>query len=176
MEQLIRDLMEQMNHQFTKVGVRFDQMDERFEGIENRLDGMDQRFEGIENRLDGMDSRFEGIENRLDGMDQRFEGIENRIDGMDQRFEGIEIRLNGIDVRLDGIDSRLETLTETVNNHATEFRSHFKRIETKLDEQEKVFTVVADEIKGFKYDISHLSAKSGIHETEISNLKKRIQL
>ena len=134
MEQLIRNLMEQMNHQFIKIDNRFDQMDKRFEGIETRLDVMDKRFEGIETRLDG------------------------------------------IDVRLDGIDNRLETLTETVNNHATEFRSHFKRIETKLDEHEKVFTVVADEIKGIKYDISHLSAKSGIHDTEISNLKKRMQI
>ncbi|WP_316570438.1 hypothetical protein [Neobacillus sp. YIM B06451] len=98
--------------------------------------------------------------------------IDNQFELMGKRFDGIDQRLDGIDARLDRVDGRLET----INNHATEFRSHFKQIHTKLDGHEKVFNVIADEITGIKFDIAHLSAKSGIHETEISTIKKRMQL
>ncbi|RDU37608.1 hypothetical protein DRW41_07135 [Neobacillus piezotolerans] len=93
----------------------------------------------IDIQFDQMGKRLDGIDLRLDGMDKRFDEIDLRLDGMDKRFDGI-------DGRLDGVRGRIETFTETINNQATEFRSHFKQIHTRLDEHGKIFSVVADEL------------------------------
>jgi archaellum component FlaC len=69
----------------------------------------------------------------------------------------------------------VESLKETFENNATEFRN-FKHIETKLDQHEDVFKTVAAEIKGVKIDIDYLSKKAGIHDKEINQIKMRIQI
>ena len=84
--------------------------------------------------------------------------------------------LDTIDSRLDKVESSIESLRETVENNATEFRSHFKHIETKLDRHEKQFEVFAEAIRGNEIDIKFLSEKSGVHEKEINQIKTRIQI
>ncbi|MDM5228425.1 hypothetical protein QUF73_20060 [Cytobacillus sp. NJ13] len=91
-----------------------------------------------------------------------------------KRFDSIDHEFADVKNRLGNVENRIGRLSEQIENNATEFRSHFKHIETKLDQHEETFHVISDALKGTKIDIEHLSKKSGVHETEINQLKKRI--
>ena len=66
-------------------------------------------------------------------------------------------RLDAVDQRLDSVDENITSLREAVENNATEFRSHFKHIESKLDQHEDMFAIVVGDLRGVKFDIEHLS-------------------
>lgn len=102
---------------------------------------------------------------------KRFDSIDERFASIDERFDAVEKEITSVKVRLDQVE---ENLSEKINNNATEFRSHFKHIENKLDQHEETFLVISDELKGTRIDIIHLSEKSGVHDTEINQIKKRI--
>jgi archaellum component FlaC len=88
---------------------------------------------------------------------------------MNSRFDGVDKRLDAMDKRLDSMDERFVNLT-------TEMRSHFKQIETKLDNHEKLYQVVSNELNAAKIDIEYLSKKTGVHDKEINQLKKTIKV
>jgi archaellum component FlaC len=102
-------------------------------------------------------------------MNSRFDGVDKRLDGMDKRLDGMAKRLDGMDKRLDSMDERFDNLT-------TEMRSHFKQIDTKLDNHEKLYQVVSNELSAAKIDIEYLSKKTGVHDKEINQLKKTIKV
>ncbi|MCS0791442.1 hypothetical protein [Cytobacillus pseudoceanisediminis] len=111
---------------------------------------------------------------RFDSVDQRFDSIDHEFIDVKNRLGNVESRIDKVDSRLGSVENRIERLSEQIENNATEFRSHFKHIETKLEQHEETFNVISDAIKGTKIDIVHLSEKSGVHEMEINQLKKRI--
>lgn len=80
------------------------------------------------------------------------------------------LRLGQEDLKLG--QKRLE---DKLGNLATETSSHFKHLESKLDQQQKTFEVVGSELKNVKIDIEFLSEKTGKHDTELNSLNKRIQ-
>ncbi|WP_066290441.1 hypothetical protein [Bacillus sp. FJAT-29937] len=84
---------------------------------------------------------------RFDKIDERFDAVDRRLDAMDQRFESIDRRFDAVDERLDSIDHRLYKLEETVQNNATEFRSHFKHIHSKLDQHDENFRIISENLK-----------------------------
>jgi DNA anti-recombination protein RmuC len=91
--------------------------------IEEKMEQMNKQFEKI-------DVRFEMINKKFDKIDQRFEAMDERLDSMEQRLE-----------------AKIDSLRETVENNATEFRSHFRHIEAKLDEHKHLFEMIADNMK-----------------------------
>ena len=70
------------------------------------------------------------------------------MEQMDKQFEKMECRFDVMDKRFDKVESRIESLRETVENNATEFRSHFRHIERKLDHHDKMFEFVSEELSG----------------------------
>lgn len=105
---------------------------------------------------------------------KRFDSIDHEFADVKNRLGNVENRIDKVDSRLGNVENRIERLSEQIENNATEFRSHFKHIETKLEQHEETFHVISDALRGTKIDIEHLSKKSGVHETEINQLKKRI--
>ncbi|MBO2534236.1 hypothetical protein JGZ98_00070 [Rummeliibacillus suwonensis] len=85
----------------------------------------------------------------------------------------MEEGLEGTTNHFDKIEQRLDDLQLELRNNQTENRSHFKHIESRLEQQQHTFQIVADELKNVKIDIDYLSQKTGIHDMEINNLKRR---
>lgn len=109
------------------------------------------------------------IEGRFDKMDKRFDQIEERFEQVDKRFEQI-------DKRFDKVEQDISDLREEVRHNQSGNRSHFKHIESRLDQQQSAFQVVADELKGLKIDTEYLTGKTGKHDATINNLQQRIQI
>lgn len=55
------------------------------------------------------------------------------MEQINNQFERMDLRFDKMDLRFDSVESKIESLQETVDNNATEFRSHFRHIENKLD-------------------------------------------
>ena len=109
-----------------------------------------------------------------DLLKQLMSQMDKRFDQMDKRFEQIDQRFDLIDTRFDKVENDIKELKEVVSDNQTENRSHFKHIESTLDQQQSTFQVVAEEIRGVKIDIEFLSQKTGKHDAEINNLNQRI--
>lgn len=77
--------------------------------------------------------------------------------------------------RFDTLEQGMKELKEEIDNTQIENRSYFKHIESQLEQQQRTFQVVSDELKGMKIDIEYLSEKTGKHDAEINNLNRRIQ-
>ena len=80
------------------------------------------------------------LKQMMDQMNQQFEKI-------DQRFEKIDQQFVGVNQRLDRVDESIQTLKETIENNASEFRSHFRHIENKLENHDRMFEVVSEEMR-----------------------------
>jgi chromosome segregation ATPase len=91
--------------------------------------------------MEQINKQFERMDLRFDEMDQRFNKMDLRFDNMDQRF-------NKVDLRFDSVESKIVSLQETVNNNATELRSHFRHIEKKLAHHDIMFELVSEELSG----------------------------
>jgi len=97
---------------------------------------------------DGSDeSQFEKIDQRFEKLDQRFEKMDQRFDAIDQRLEGMDQQFVGVNQRLDRVEESIQTLKETIENNASEFRSHFRQIENKLENHDRMFEVVSEEMR-----------------------------
>lgn len=82
-----------------------------------------------------------GVENMEQQLMKMMEQINNQFERMDLRFDKM-------DLRFDSVESKIESLQETVDNNATEFRSHFRHIENKLDHHDIMFELVSEEFSG----------------------------
>lgn len=111
---------------------------------------------------------------RFDSIDHEISDVKSRIGNVESRLGNVENRLGNVESRLGNVENSVDKLSKQIENNATEFRSHFKHIDTKLDQHEETFHIISDTLMGTKIDIEHLSKKSGVHETEINQLKKRI--
>jgi archaellum component FlaC len=80
------------------------------------------------------------LKQMMDQMNQQFEKF-------NQSFEKIDQRFIGINQRLDRVDNSIQSLKETVENNASEFRSHFRHIENKLEYHDRMFEVVSEEMR-----------------------------
>lgn len=104
---------------------------------------------------------------------RRFDSIDKEIGDVKDGLGNVESRLENVENRLENVENSIHRLEETVNNNATEFRNHFKQIETRLNQHEETFRVILNELTGTKIDKKYLSSKTGVHETEINQLKER---
>ena len=67
-----RDLLKEMNAQYTGIRGEIGLLRERVTGVETRLDG-------VETRLDGVETRLGRVETRLDDVDTRLGRVEARL-------------------------------------------------------------------------------------------------
>ncbi|EKN71376.1 hypothetical protein BABA_01800 [Neobacillus bataviensis LMG 21833] len=76
---------------------------------------------------------------------QIMEQMNKRFDSMDQQFVGVN-------QRLDRVEENIHSLENTVNNHASEYRSHFRHIGSKLDRHENMLGIIGEVIKFPPYE------------------------
>jgi hypothetical protein len=74
---------------------------------------------------------------------------------MNQQFALLSKEIVELKESVNRIEGRM------VKQNASEFRSHFVKIETELEQHR---------------DIEFLSAKTGIHDTKINNIEKRFEV
>jgi SMC interacting uncharacterized protein involved in chromosome segregation len=60
-----------------------------------------------------------------------------------QMMEQMNQRFDAVDKRFDKVDADINSLRETVENNATEFRSHFRYVEKKLEQHDSMLEIVA---------------------------------
>ena len=87
----------------------------------------------------------------------------------------VDKRFEHMDKRFDKVEQDIRSLTEEVRLNQTENRSHFKHVESQLEQQQHTFQVVGDEIKGDKIDIQYLNQKTSKLDMEVNNLIQRFQ-
>ncbi|MGG3467885.1 hypothetical protein ABES02_10450 [Neobacillus pocheonensis] len=79
MEQLLKQMMEQMNQQFEKIERRFDAIDQRLDRIDQRLDVLESSMksltETVHNNASEMRSHFRYMEIKMERHDKMFEII-----------------------------------------------------------------------------------------------------
>ncbi|MEO2077620.1 MAG: hypothetical protein ABGX20_19980 [Bacillus sp. (in: firmicutes)] len=80
------------------------------------------------------------LKQMMNQMHLQFEKINKGFEQIDQQFIGIN-------QRLDRVENSIQALKDTVENNASEFRSHFKHIENKLENHDRMFDVVAEEMR-----------------------------
>ncbi|CAM3891362.1 hypothetical protein GCM10009865_11620 [Aeromicrobium ponti] len=146
----------------------------RFDSIDERFVSIDEGFNSIGGDLSDVKIRLGNVEDKLVSFDDKLVSVEDRLGTVDDRLGTVDGKLVSVEDRLGSVDDRVRALSEQIDNNAAEFRSHFKHIETKLEQHEETFHFISDTLIGTKIDIDHLSKKSGLHDTEINQLKKRI--
>jgi hypothetical protein len=96
-----------------------------------------------------------------------------RLEEGQQRLEENQLRLEERQQRLEERQQRWE---EKLDNFMIETRSHFKIIEEELAEHRRMFELLSNDWRNAKIDIDYLSAKTGKHDAEIHQIKKRLEL
>jgi hypothetical protein len=103
-----------------------------------------------------------------------------RLEEGQQRLEENQLRLEERQQRLEERQQRLEERQqrweEKLDNFLIETRSHFKKIEEELAEHRRMFELLSNDWRNAKIDIDYLSAKTGKHDAEIHQIKKRLEL
>lgn len=98
-------------------------------------------------------------------MEDMLKQILTKLDGME----------NGFEKRFDSLEKRFDVLEEKIDNLTTESRSHFKQLETKMDDHQRAIEAVGEELSGTNFKIKTLSGKYGEHTIEIESLIRQIK-
>jgi chromosome segregation ATPase len=138
-----------------------------------RLEEGQQRLEENQLRLEERQQRLEERQQRLEERQQRLEERQQRLEEQQQRLEERQQRLEEQQQRLEERQQRWE---EKLDNFLIETRSHFKKIEEELAEHRRMFELLSNDWRNAKIDIDYLSAKTGKHDAEIHQIKKRLEL
>lgn len=109
-------------------------------------------------------------------MNQQFALLSKGIGELKDSVHRLEGRMDSLEGRMDKLEKNQENLTLTVKQNATEFRSHFVKIETELEQHRDAFKIYAADINKVKTDVEFLSGKTGIHDTKINNIEKRLEV
>ncbi|OAT74597.1 hypothetical protein [Parageobacillus thermoglucosidasius] len=124
-------------------------------------------------RLEEGQQRLEENQLRLEERQQRLEERQQRLEERQQRLEERQQRLEEQQQRLEERQQRWE---EKLDNFIIETRSHFKKIEEELADHRRMFELLSNDWRSAKIDIEYLSAKTGKHDMEIHQIKKRLEL
>lgn len=124
-------------------------------------------------RLEEGQQRLEENQLRLEERQQRLEERQQRLEERQQRLEERQQRLEEQQQRLEERQQRWE---EKLDNFIIETRSHFKKIEKELADHRRMFELLSNDWRSAKIDIEYLSAKTGKHDMEIHQIKKRLEL
>jgi chromosome segregation ATPase len=124
-------------------------------------------------RLEEGQLRLEENQLRLEERQQRLEERQQRLEERQQRLEERQQRLEEQQQRL---EERQQSWEEKLDNFIIETRSHFKKIEEELVEHRRMLELLSNDWRNAKIDIDYLSAKTGKHDAEIHQIKKRLEL
>lgn len=118
----------------------------------------------IDKKFDQIDKRFEQIDKRFEQIDKRFEQIDKRFEHMDKRFDDMSEEMRDMKISITRLEDRQSSLELKMDNTASEFRSHFGKIETELKQHREAFKIYASELHYVTLDVNYLNAKIGVHD------------
>ncbi|PGP20998.1 hypothetical protein COA01_15785 [Bacillus cereus] len=112
-----------------------------------------------------MEDMLKQILEEMQKMNSRMSNMEN---GMEESF-------NRLETKVDGLEAGQKRIEEKIDNLTTEARSHFKQLQTKMDDHQRAIVAVGDELSGTNFKIKTLSGKYGEHTIEIESLIRQIK-
>jgi len=74
-----------------------------------------------------------------------------------------------------GLAENQRRTEEKLDNFIIEIRSGFSHVQSRLDENEGIFSLTSNKIHHSEVDIAHLLQKTEIHDFKISNLEKKME-
>lgn len=101
-------------------------------------------------------------------MEGKLDSILEYLAAMQQGQE--ELQKNQL--RLLQSQNRLE---EKLDNLALETRSGFRHTKLSLDGHQDVFSLVSEQIRSLQTEVDYLSGKTGLHDTKIFSIEKKLQ-
>jgi chromosome segregation ATPase len=105
--------------------------------------------------------------------------MEDVLNQILSELQKVNTRLDGLENGQRNLEQRMEKLAkeqkETIDNMVTEMRSHFRHLESKLDQHQKVFGVVSDKVRDIEYNIDFLSEKTGKHDMQINSIQRTLK-
>ncbi|MBM7605364.1 septation ring formation regulator EzrA [Metabacillus crassostreae] len=126
--------------------------------------------------MKSIDSKFTTMEGKFESIDKRFANVEEKFESIDRRFANVEEKFESIDRKFTKLENNQQHIITTIENHASEFRSHFVKIETELEQHREAFSIYAADVHKIRTDIDYLSSKTGIHDTKLNNIEKRLEV
>lgn len=109
------------------------------------------------------------IEKKLDHISNDVHDIKDGIVRLEGRMEHLETRVDSLETRIDNLETKIDNMT-------TEFRSHFVKIETELEQHRGAFKVYEMNVNDLKSGVNHLSSQMGIHDTRIKVMEERLKI
>lgn len=116
------------------------------------------------------------IEKKLDHISKDVHDVKDGIVRLEGRMDNLESRMEAIDGRMEHLETRMDNLETKVDNMTSEFRSHFVKIETELDQHRGAFKVYEMNLNDLKSGVYHLSSQMGIHDTRIKVMEERLKI
>lgn len=105
----------------------------------------------------------------MDSLESRMETLEGRMDSLESRVEALE-------TRMENVENRIGDLETKVDNMALEFRRHFVKIETELEQHRGAFKGYEMNVNDLKSGLYHLSSQMGIHDMRIKVMEERLNV
>ncbi|MBE3570003.1 MAG: hypothetical protein IMW92_07765 [Bacillales bacterium] len=129
----------------------------------------------LETDVAGLKEGQKRLESDVAGLKEGQKRLETDVGGLKEGQKRLETDVAALKQDVNDLNKGQERLERKTDLVITEMRSHFKHIETRLESHQTIFEVVSNEMKSIRIDIEYLSGKTGKHDTEIHNLKKRLQ-
>ncbi|GGK35262.1 hypothetical protein GCM10010965_30340 [Caldalkalibacillus thermarum] len=108
------------------------------------------------------------VNNQLDGLEKGQKELKGEIQGLKNEVQ--ELKQSQKELKTEILKNR-----ESIDNLATEMRSHFRHLETNIEQHYKAFGVVSEKIRNIEYSVDFLGEKTGRHDMEINNIQKKLQ-
>jgi chromosome segregation ATPase len=126
--------------------------------------------------MEQMNLQFSELSSNVNKLAEGMNRVEARLDNIEVRLDKVETRLDNIELRLDKLEERQDKVELTLQHVGSEFRSHFVKIENELEQNRDMFKIYAADLHHLKTDVEFLSAKTGIHDTKLNNIEKRLEV
>jgi chromosome segregation ATPase len=169
LEELLKTFMNQIEQKFSQLSKDIVELKQGVTRIEGRMDSFEGKMEKFEGRMDRLDGKMEKLEGRMDR-------LEGKIGNLEGRMDNLEVGMVNLEGRQLNLENNQQDLNLSVQHYASEFRSHFGKIETELKQNRDAFKIYAVDLHHVKTDVEFLSGKTGIHDTKINNIEKRLEV
>ncbi len=111
--------------------------------------------------MDHFDKKMNHFDKKLDYLSKDVTDVKDGLSRIETRIDSLEIRMDSLETRMDNLETKVEDM-------ASEFRSHFVKIESELEQHR--------DLNDVKSGLMFLSSKVGIHDTKINMIEERLRV
>ncbi|TXC85944.1 hypothetical protein FS935_19140 [Metabacillus litoralis] len=99
--------------------------------------------------------------------------IDSKFMTIEEKIESLSNDISELKKNISNLENNQQHLATTNENQSSEFRNHFIKLENTLEQQRESFH---KNINKLSIDIDYLSSKTGIHDTKLNNIEKRLEV